>query len=252
MLLKDAFRSVFRYTDAFHLALAYRPEAKRVLFLGLGGGSAPKQFRKFYPKVAVDVVEIDPEVLSIATKLFALTPDLGVRTSIADGRQFIRSGGLYDAICLDAYFASSIPFHLTTQEFFRLVKSKLVPGGVVIANIVGAVSGRNSKLVRSEYRTLGSAFPKVWVYPVPESNEDSARYFPTRYRNVMLVATTDGKRPEPETLKQRVDGLVAASHRRISALPLIVAAELKSPMRTDDVPLLTDDYAPVDDLIPVY
>ena len=69
-------------------------------------------------------------------------------------------------IVIDAYFADSIPFHLATAQFFELVRSRLTPGGVVVSNMIGAVDGTGSKLLRSMTKTYRTVFPTVALHPV--------------------------------------------------------------------------------------
>src|SRR3990172_771325 len=144
MLLRSTYESPFLYPAYAHLALIFRPQAnpstrsarsgstERVLVVGLGGGSIPKRFWRDYSDMAIDVAELDPMVVDVAKRFFEVREDPRLRIVVQDGRQFLlRSARKYDIIILDAYFAESIPFPLTTVEFYRLVKSRLEPGGVV-------------------------------------------------------------------------------------------------------------------------
>ena len=56
------FATRFEYIDFFNLGLAYNPDARRVLFVGLGGGSAPKRLWRDFPQLDLQVVELDPVV----------------------------------------------------------------------------------------------------------------------------------------------------------------------------------------------
>src|SRR5690554_2733247 len=61
--LEDPLRMVFPYTSYLHLGVVAHPQPTKALFIGLGGGSAPRKFLHDYPSLtAVDVVEIDPDV----------------------------------------------------------------------------------------------------------------------------------------------------------------------------------------------
>src|SRR5690606_37893874 len=111
---------VFMYTRYLHLARVFHPSAEKAFFMGLGGGSAPARFLRDYPELSIDVAEIDPEVVRIAFAYFNLPEDEPrLRVTAEDGRLFLRkSDAVYDLMVLDAYFGESIPFHLTTKEFF--------------------------------------------------------------------------------------------------------------------------------------
>ncbi len=110
------------------------------------------------------VVEIDPEVVDVARKWFAFPRSIPV--TVDDGRRYLeRHDRRYDVIAVDAYYADAIPFHLTTREFLETVRARLKPGGVVVANVIGAVRGDGSKLLRSFVRTYREVFPTVVAAP---------------------------------------------------------------------------------------
>ena len=245
MYLGDPFRTRFRYTDYFHLGLAYNPGAKDVLFIGLGAGSSPKRMWREFPDLRVHVVELDPVVVDVAHRYFAVPRDEPrLRIEVGDGRQYLaRNGRGWDVIVIDAFFADAIPFHLVTQEFLRLAQRRLAPGGVIVTNAIGALSGPGSRLFRSIYRTYRTVFPTVLVHPAKEGDHrgDEA------YRNLILIAT-EGAAPERGHLAERWAGV----RERAPAAPDLARAILgreDAPIPTDDVPTLTDDYAPTDALL---
>jgi spermidine synthase len=247
MLKSDPLRSMYAYTDAFHLAAVYRPGLKRVLFIGAGGTTGPKQFRSFYPNAQIDVVEIDPAVIEVARRYFSFKPDAHTEVTVRDGRRFLMTTrNQYDAIIVDAYYADSIPFHVTTVEFMRLVKRRLNPGGVALFNVIGSLTGKDSQLVRSEYKTIGRAFRSCAVFPILQEGEGAGTLSPTEIRNVILVAT--GQPLAPVEVRRRAATL---KNPRLPYLTDIAAAYDGRPLPTGDVPLLSDDFAPVDRLIPV-
>ena len=79
----------FEYPQAMTVALALAGEPKRVLIVGLGGGTLPSLFRKHYPGMVIDTVDIDPDVVDVAKKLFGFREDPAMRVYVEDGRQFI-------------------------------------------------------------------------------------------------------------------------------------------------------------------
>jgi len=246
MRVSDPLAGVFRYTDGFHLAFLAKPSIKRVLVIGLGGATGPKQIRAFYPGVSVDVAEIDPAVLQIARRYFALKTDSRLRVTVRDGRMFLRrTNTMYDAIMLDAYYQDGVPFHLTTQEFMRIVKEHLTPGGVVVANMIGSIAGSHSDIVRSQYKTMASVFGSGYWFPVLEAEESRLTSFDRR--NIMLLFA-NGPLPSVAQMRAR---LRQVQRREIPALGILMEYVRTSPPQTSDVPLLTDDYAPVDNLLHV-
>ena len=162
MDLDDPFVTPFDYVPYLSLAFAYRPEAANALYVGLGGGSAPKRAWRDFPDLRLQAVELDPEVVDVARKWFALPQDPRLAVEVEDGRRYLqRNDRRWDVIVLDAYYSDALPFHLTTQEFLQLVRDRLAPGGIVVANVIGAVEGENSKLFRAFYRRIARS-SRAW------------------------------------------------------------------------------------------
>jgi len=246
MVLRNPFESPFLYTSYAHLAHVFHPAIKRVLLIGLGAGSIPKRFTRDYPDVSVDSVELDPAVADVAKRFFEVKEDERHRIVIQDGRVFIRrSEAKYDLIILDAYFAEGIPFHLATREFLETVRGRLAPGGIVVSNIIGALEGPQSRLFRALYKTYARVFPGLYPFPTAFGLDRN----PTETRTIILVAGARTGMTGEEILaiarRLRAEGRVR--------LPLDRYARdfYESKVSTDDVPVLTDDYAPVD-ILPVY
>ena len=242
MELDRPFVSPFEYVDYLSLALAYRPTARNVLFVGLGGGSAPKRLWRDFPDVRIQAVELDPEVVDVAYRWFALPRSSRLEVDVEDGRRFlVRDERRWDAIVLDAYYADSIPFHLATREFTQLVRERLAPGGVVVANVIGALEGESSKLFRSLYRTYRSVFPSLTVHPVDFRRDATA------VRNIIVVAA-QGALPGRGFLLERWNEL-RADHPQAPDLSGAINRRYEKFVPTRDVPILTDDYAPTDALL---
>jgi spermidine synthase len=244
MYLDDPFRTRYRYTDFFYLGIAYNADARNVLFVGLGAGSSEKRMWRDFPDLRVQAVELDPVVVDVAYEYFALPRDPRLQVDVGDGRRFLAGDERrWDVIVIDAFFADAIPAHLVTQEFLGLVRSRLAPGGVVVTNAIGALAGPGSRLFRSIYKTYRTAFPTVLVHPaiLPGDQGDD------QYRNLIVVAA-DKAVPQPKQLNERWDAI-----RRTAP----TAPDLRKPILdrrdgailTDDVPVLTDDYAPTDALL---
>lgn len=107
-----------------------------VLVLGLGTGTYSKQLKKYFPNSSCDSVEIDEKIAWLAGEYFNLKEDEAT-IYINDGRSFLETenAGLYDIILADAYQDITVPFHMSTVEFFQSVKKHLKPGGILIVNI---------------------------------------------------------------------------------------------------------------------
>jgi spermidine synthase len=243
MYLDDPFRTRYEYTDFLGLPLAYRPEAKRILFIGLGGGSAQKRLWRDFPELDLEVVELDPVVRDVAYRYFRLPRSPRLRVSVEDGRRFLqRNDERWDAIVIDAYFSDAIPFHLATLEFLDLVRDRLVPGGVVASNVIGSLTGDGSNLFRSMYKTYRAAFPTVTVHPVRDAG--SSNDVPM---NLILVAG-EGAAPSQAVLLDRWRE-VSAGSKQAADLTQAIRDRYEAFVPTRDVPVLTDDYAPTDALL---
>lgn len=246
MHLNDPYESPFLYAAYAHLGLIFRPQAKRVLMVGLGGGSIQKRFRRDYPEITIDVAELDPMVVEVAKRFFAVKEDTRLQITIQDGRLFLRRAQQrYDIIILDAYFADSIPFHLATTEFVQLAKSRLEPGGIIVSNIIGALDGPRSSLFRAMYKTFGTAFPGLYSFPT------AYRPYldPEIIRNIVLVATNEHGLTRGEII---VKARQLAPRVTYAEFPKFAGDYYDLPIPTGDVPMLTDDYAPVDTLLSVW
>ena len=237
MDLAEPNRHVFGYTRYFHVPMLFADdpdEITRVLFVGGGGFTGPKRFVADYD-VTVDVAEIDPAVIATAREYFRVEESDRLRIHNQGGRQFLReTNRTYDLIVLDAYQKDKVPFELTTREFVSLASSRLDEDGILFANVISAPRGPASEFYRAEYRTMETVFPQVYGFPTVGGSA---------VQNVEVVATKDGTRlTEAE--------LLARNERREVGIDL--RAEVRTyapPPRTDDVPVLRDDRAPVDSLL---
>jgi spermidine synthase len=245
MYIDDPLRTRFAYTDLFHLSVAYNPGAKRILFIGLGAGSSEKRMLQDFSDVELHAVEIDPVVAEVAHDYFELPrDDPRLEVTVGDGRRFLADGDeTWDAIVIDAFFADAIPFHLVTREFVQLAQSRLNPGGVVVANAIGAIAGPGSRLFRSIYRTYRTVFPTVLVHPAILEGDQGDRTF----RNLIVVATEQAA-PQRTFLAQRWDEIRAEAPTAPDLRQAILDRH-DALIPTDDVPVLTDDYAPTDALL---
>lgn len=152
------------YAKTMLVGLAFVETPRRMLVVGLGGGTIPGFLHKHYPRAAVDVVEIDPDVVEVARKYFGFPESKGLEVHVEDGRRFIENcTEPYDIIFLDAYGNDFIPYHLATREFLRAVRKALRPGGVVVGNVW---SSRSNRLHDSMLRTYQDVFDELYRFEV--------------------------------------------------------------------------------------
>ncbi len=163
----DPDRLELRYAPAMLAAMTLVDEPKRVLVVGLGGGTLPGFLRKHYPRTTIDVVDIDPDVVDVAKRFFGFKEDTLMYAHVADGRKFIEENREpYDIIFLDAFGPDNTPYTLTTQEFLQGVRKAVAPKGIVVANIF---SENINPLYRSMVRTYQETFREVYVLDVAEA-----------------------------------------------------------------------------------
>jgi len=243
MNLKDptALRLIYsRYTS---VGFTFRPDAKKMLIIGLGGGSIPKKVQKEFPHMEIDAVEIDPEVIKMSKDFFNVKESSLLRLHAQDGRLFMaRTPQQYDIILLDAYFTDAMPFHLTTKQFFELAQKKLTPNGIVVANLISAVTGPSGKIARAFVRTQRQIFPQTYVFAARRPDNVSL----DTIQNVIVVATRDKQRLDIKEIVKRATSI----GKGLFPDPIqdIAVAYFDKPL-PEDVPILTDDYAPTDNLL---
>jgi spermidine synthase len=147
--------------DAF-LAVASmlgRPP-ERVAILGNAGGTTARAFSRFFFTAKVDGVEIDPAVTDVGFRFFGMGDNRNLETHDADARPFLRrTDRRYDLIVVDAYHQPYVPFYLTTQEFFRLARTRLRPTGILALNV--ATVPNDHRLADGISATLATVFPEV-------------------------------------------------------------------------------------------
>lgn len=181
-------QSVVKLGDPDHLELPYArvafaslalcDEPRRIMIVGLGGGTLPTFLRKHYPNAAIDAVDIDPDVVNVAKKFFGFREDAQMHAFVGDGREFVeRFRQPYDMIFLDAFSSDSVPPHLTTQEFLRAVRRAVKPNGVVVGNIWSRYS---NPLYDSMVRTYQEVFDEVYILDVPVAGNKILLALPRR------------------------------------------------------------------------
>jgi spermidine synthase len=195
-------------------------EPRRVAVLGNAGGTTARAFARFYPRTVIDGVEIDPEVTDVGYELFGMGENPRLTTHDDDARPFLRrTDERYDVVYVDAYHQPYVPFYLTTREFFRLVRERLAPDGIVALN-VATVPG-DYRLAEAIQTTLAREFPRVFVWQ------------PLRFNRIVL-----GVR----------GGLDIAALPRVSDSLRPLTRLLANGLRESDATgeAWTDDHAPVE------
>ena len=144
-----------------------KPEDMNVLILGMGTGTYATQCKKYYGDMNLEGVEIDEKITELSRKYFSLPEEVKVTTY--DGRAFLNAvNEKYDVIMVDAYQDITIPFQMSSIEFFTLVKEHLTENGVMVVNMNMRGSGEgNINQYLSD--TIASVFSTVYTADVKGS-----------------------------------------------------------------------------------
>ena len=223
----DSDELVFEYTKLFNLDEYFHPRPERALLLGGGAYSMAKDFLRRFPESSIDVVEIDPKITAAARQYFNLENTPRLTTFHEDGRTFInKRAAKYDIIYNDTFSSYyAIPYQLTTRQAIEAMFDNLAPDGVVLVNIISALDGPMSDFFKAEYKTFQSIFPKVYALAVDSADKTDL------VQNIVLVALKNDRFAPPENFRPE--------------LLSYLKSEIK-PVIGQDVPILTDEFAPVD------
>ena len=214
--------------------------AVQALFLGGGGYVFPRWFLRRFPNGHGEVVEIDPEVTRAAFEAFGLEADTALEIvhmdarnrvdELFDGRSRTGPSGGFDLVYNDAFNHYSPPFHLTTLEYVRKLRSLMSDDSVFLANTIDIF--RSGRFLGAMINTVEEVFPYVYTFctsPGGPSDEDerdtfvvvgSTRLLPVQNLDYLLYSAALLSPRDTALLRQRSGSLV-----------------------------LTDDYAPVDNLL---
>jgi spermidine synthase len=225
-------RQVISYTAALFAPTMIKTP-RRVLNIGLGAGAINRLFETTFPEADMVSVEIDPMILEVAKTFTEFREAERNKVVINDGRRFLqRSRDKYDWVILDAYVRNSqVPPHLTTLEFYEVVKDHLADDGVFATNVHGGTA-----LFQSHLKTMTRAFPQVVFFPIADT------------RSIIAMAV---KYRSPNLL-QMIAGADVAKLPAISAFGVDFAALKKGWLTAKDFEIprntrhLTDDFAPAE------
>ncbi len=220
---------------------AYHPDGEvRALFLGGGGYVFPRWFVRRYPGGYGEVVEIDPQVTRAAFEAFGLERDTPLRIVHLDARNRVEElaagpdrselQGGFDLVYNDAFNHYSPPFHLTTLEYVRKLRTLMSDDSVFLANTIDIF--RSGQFLGAMINTVEQVFPYVYTFctspggPTDEDERDtfvvagSTRLLAVQDLDYLQYSAALLSPRDTATLRRRSRGLV-----------------------------LTDDYAPVDNLL---
>jgi spermidine synthase len=235
--LADATHLEFEYVRAIasvtDVAFA-ADESIQAYHLGGGGLTIPRYLDEVRPGTDSVVSEIDAGVVEVDTELLGLRTGDGIEVRVEDGRLGLRrlTAGSQDLVVGDAFGGVSVPWHLTTREAIEDVRRVLAPGGVYAANLIDHGS---MAFARAEVTTIAHAFEHVALASAPEvlAGEDGGN---------LVVVASDGRLP--------LEALTARLSENGTDWGVLSGAALDTWVGVAEV--LTDDHAPVDQLLSPY
>ena len=200
-------------------------DSRAVMILGMGSGTYASYCVRYFPGVSVQGAEIDRKIADIATDYFGL-PD-SVEVAVEDGRAYLTaSQEQFDVIMVDAYQDITIPFQLSSVEFFQEIQRHLKPNGVMVVNL-NMTSAQEGSINQYLCDTMASVFAHTYWVNVPANTN-----------TVVFCTDADGLRG---TFDLNRAPLQNAS---FSAIMGKVAQNLQDYTGGDHI--LTDDKAPVE------
>ncbi len=163
-------------------------EDMEVLVLGMGTGTYATQCKKYFGDMEIEGVEIDEKITELSRQYFHLPDNVHVTTY--DGRAFLNATDKkYNIIMVDAYQDITIPFQMSSVEFFTLVKEHLEDNGVMVVNM-NMHSSEEGNINQYLADTISSVFSEVYTVDVPYST--NRELFASN--NVNLYKTFEEKR----------------------------------------------------------
>ena len=196
-----------------------------ILILGMGTGTYATQCKRYFDNISVEGVEIDDKITKLSKEYFELPGDISVTTY--DGRAFLNaSDKKYDVIMVDAYQDITIPFQMSSVEFFSLVKGHLNEGGVMVVNM-NMRGQKDGDITEYLSDTIANVFSKVYTVDVSFNT------------NRELFASDN-----PEVIKVFEDNLAKEKNADMIDMMDVVASHLDVYDKGDY--LMTDDQAPVE------
>lgn len=221
--LEDPTYLDFRYVRLFDLVVDRVAPAGPldVLHIGGGGFTFPRHLAASRPGTANTVLELDPDIVTLAEAELGLEPGPGLVVRTGDARTNLadEATGAFDVVVGDAFGGLSVPWHLTTVELVAEVARTLRPGGTYVIN---AIDGGARRFVRAELATLRRVFDHVAMIGPPAGT----------FGNHVLVASDEPLELGPV---DPAEGVVVDG----AALDALVGA----------AQVLRDDFAPVDQLV---
>ncbi len=236
----DPLKLIYEYEKVYAVFSTQRVKqnpALDMLFMGGGGYVFPIYMEQKYPHARITVAEIDPGVTEIARRDFGLAASPRIVTYDEDARQFLFNlppARKFDVVVGDAFNDLSIPYHLTTREFQQLLKAHLAPDGIYMANTIDSPSAGH--FVRAHVRTMQAVFKNVYLVANSPGWQFAGR------ATFVIVATDRALNVDQVTAVAEELGYGYVTY-------IVPPDALEQYLAEEPARVLTDDHAPVDNLI---
>lgn len=232
--LADPSHLEFTYTQWFGDVIStLAPDGGPFTALHVGGGgfTMPRYLRELHPGSTSTVLEVDPLLVELAQDELGLELGGDIEVLTGDARLTATQvdADTYDLVIGDAFGGVAVPWHLATREFLSSLRTRMTDDGVLAMNVID-YGPRD--FLRAELATLRTVFDHVAVIGRPDAFDGGEG------GNHVVVASD---RPLP------IDELIATNRRRAAVDEVLHGAELE--LFVGDADVLTDDHAPVDQLL---
>ncbi len=188
-----------------YMAASVTDDAPEILILGMGSGTYATLCRKYFPEAEISGAEIDGRIISLAREHFGMPED--VEVAEYDGRAYLAvDDRQYDVIMVDAYQDITIPFQMSTTEFFTLVSDHLKPDGVMVVNL-NMHSSSEGSINEHLCDTIAAVFDHVKVVDVPSTTNRELFAYNGEIRRLSDAVTQIGDFALQNKLLRVEDGL---------------------------------------------
>ena len=224
------------YADLTQMQLSGRPQT-HTLFIGGGGYSFPRYIEATYPNAAIDVIEIDPEVTKVAHNQLGLGDKTRIRSFNQDARTFLLEWPdpqRYDIVFGDAFNDLSIPYHLTTVEFNRIVQQRMTPDGIYLVNVIDKFE--DGEFLKAYANGLRAVFPHVYLFG------RGSEFLPFDRNTYVLMASG-------QPLNRETFDAITSHEGIVDRTTALTQVRLDAYLKSGRALTLTDDFAPVDQLL---
>lgn len=201
--LRDPSELFFEYVRRIgHVIDLFRPAAEPISALHLGGGAftLPRYVEATRPGSRQQIIELESALVELVREAAPLPKRASIRVRHGDAREVLGRlpagmQGAMDLVVVDIFAGSRTPAHVSSVEFYELIRPLLAPDGLVVVN---ATDGARQEFTRGQAATLGTLFGSVAVVAEPQVLKGR------RFGNVVLVASA--AEPELDWLPRMLAG----------------------------------------------